>query len=105
MTTSLYDTSRWKQLRADALEREAECALGRLIGGCVGPLEVHHVDPVEEGGDLYPDVEGLAVLCKRHHRMLHGLRRRQSDWKTCPHQHRTREARDLCERRLNGIAA
>jgi hypothetical protein len=39
--------------------------------------------------------------CASHHPQLHMVLRRLSRWRACPHKHRTREARELCERRRN----
>lgn len=68
---------------------------------CSGPVHLHHVHPLSAGGDAF----GRTVeVCRRHHPMLEALARRvygEPEWKTCPHQHRTREAREACERRLN----
>ena len=51
-----------------------------------------------------PAEDGVVTVCTRHHRMLHGFLNRQKQWKKCPHQHRTREARRQCEMRLNQAA-
>ena len=94
----------WTETRARILARDQGCS-GRFLGGtCVDPLDVHHILPREENGTDADD--NLMVLCHRHHPMLEALRRailsrRRPARKTCPHTHRTREARELCERRLN----
>jgi hypothetical protein len=92
-----YYTKRWREL-----SRSEPCAIGELLGvECSGLIHRHHVHPLIAGGDPY----GTTVaVCARHHPMLealvrrvYGLRKR----KTCKHQHRSREARESCERRLN----
>ena len=104
MSQTLYDTRHWRKFRESVRADETECALSVLAGPCQGDLHVHHIKPLAEGGELFPTEDGVAVLCARHHRMLHGFLNRQRDWKTCPHTHRSREAREQCERRLNSAA-
>lgn len=101
MTTTPYNTTRWRDL-----PRNGFCEVGTLLGTeCEGPLHRHHVHPLSAGGEQF----GRTVLvCLRHHPSLEALARRvwgEREWKTCPHPHRTREAREACERRLNGMAA
>jgi hypothetical protein len=96
-TATIYSKRRWREL-----DRSGPCAAFELLGGeCAGPIERHHVHPISLGGDP----EGPTIpLCKRHHPMVEALARRvhgRKAWKSCPHQHRTREAREECERRLN----
>ena len=101
----LYDTKPWREFRESVLDANAECALAHLAGNCRGPLNLHHVDPLAEGGPAFPDEGGVAVLCARHHRLVHVWRSKdeKTRWKRCPHQHRTPESREQCERRLNGL--
>lgn len=99
MATVPYYTSRWR-----GLERE-RCEVAELLGGeCAGPIHRHHVVPMSLGGDA--DGETVEV-CERHHPMLEALARKVHklpEHKICPHHHRTREAREACERRLNRAA-
>lgn len=94
----------WKSIRARILARDQTCN-GRFLGGHCSPvLDVHHIRPREEGGT--DEDENLMVLCHSHHPQLEALRRailerREPQWRHCPHEHRSREARELCERRLN----
>jgi hypothetical protein len=98
----LYDTSRWRDLRSRALAQGASCQLSGLAGECLGPLHVHHRQPVSEGGSPFPRENELDVLCARHHRLVHAWRRKQEPQrKRCPHNHRYEWARQECERRLN----
>jgi hypothetical protein len=106
---NLYSTPLWKTVRSRALARDGHrCTVARLLGGpCSAadvPLEVHHILPVEVGGAAF-DLENLGTTCKAHHPQWEALRRilvlRQlRPAPRCPHQHRTAEARDQCERRL-----
>lgn len=105
--------SGWTATRRRVLERDAySCAVGRLFGlehECSTILDVHHRLPRRNGGTN--DDDNLYVLCRRHHpkieRMLRDIeeygeiRERKKRWRRCPHTHRTREARESCERRLN----
>jgi len=95
-----------QEIRQRVIARDGGCS-GRFLGGECSPiLDVHHIVPREEGGS--DDVENLLTLCHRHHPMLEAIRRailkrRKPLWKSCPHGHRSTEARALCERRLNGL--
>lgn len=53
----------WRKLKNFALYRYVDCD---------GPLHVHHVKPLIEGGNHDP--ENLMLLCHRHHEMHHGHR-------------------------------
>jgi len=107
--STLYDTKPWRDYRSHVLADDAECAFAHLAGNCRGALQLHHVDPLSEGGPAFPDEGGLVVLCAAHHAWLHAWRRRKAqnerEWKRCPHHHRTRESREQCERRLNAATA
>lgn len=94
----------WKSIRARILARDGGCS-GRFLGGrCSQVLDVHHIQRRSEGGS--DDYSNLLAVCRRHHPMLEAMReailkRREETWRQCPHQHRTKEAREACERRLN----
>ena len=78
---------------------ERICALSELVPGeCSGRLHEHHVMPISAGGD--PNGKTV-LLCQRHHPMVEALARRILRWRRCPHVHRSPEAREACERRLN----
>lgn len=109
---TLYDTLRWRELRARALARDGNrCVVARLLGGkCSGVLHVHHIEPVEERPGLAWDIDNLASVCASHHPRWESFRRalvreRRSGYRRCPHDHRTRVGREACERRLNANAA
>jgi 5-methylcytosine-specific restriction endonuclease McrA len=105
----LYDSSLWTAARAAALERDGHrCSVARLLGGrcSAGPLHVHHIEPIDEGGQPF-DLDNLGTVCAAHHPQWEALRRaivaRRRDDEArprCPHTHRTIEARMLCEARL-----
>ena len=60
----VYNTRRWKSLRAWKLSTDPICTCGRLA------TTVHHVHPVRQGGDPW-DVDNLKSLCHRDHRRVH----------------------------------
>lgn len=95
---------RWLETRARILARDGGCS-GRFLGGeCSAVLDVHHIVPRDLGGTDEDD--NLMVVCHSHHPQVEAMRRailERRGWRRCPHptSHRTREARLLCERRLN----
>lgn len=102
----IYDTSRWRTARGQAIARDrGRCTVSRLLGGtCSGPLHVHHVVAVSEGGEPYL-LDNLGTSCESHHPMWESLRRVLVRRMTagpprCNHEHRSEEARAICERRL-----
>lgn len=106
---NIYSTLRWRIVRARALERDGHrCTVSRLLGGdCSdGPLHAHHIEPVAAGGRPF-DVDNVGTTCARHHPMWEALRRDlvrraggEEPAPRCTHPHRTREAREICERRM-----
>lgn len=110
---NVYSTLRWRLVRARAITRDgARCTVSRLLGGLCssGPLHAHHIRPVSEGGALY-DLDNVGTTCARHHPTWEALRRQLvavqnghapvgDTTPRCHHPHRSREARELCERRM-----
>lgn len=105
---AIYDTLRWRIVRSRAIERDdGRCTVSRLFGGaCAGRLHAHHIVAVSEGGDPY-DLDNVATTCASHHPFWESLRRVIVERMTaapkptrCGHEHRTREAREICERRM-----
>lgn len=97
----------WADIREDVLRRDGErCTVGWLLGGaCHETLDVDHLIPREDGGT--DDLSNLITVCHAHHPMREAIRRevlRRRGWRRCPHEHRSREAREMCERRLNRAA-
>lgn len=94
MERSVYDSQEWRRLPREL------CVVALLFGGRAGPchgrIDRHHVDP--------PHDRSIQV-CARHHPKLETALRHLEEsprpWKRCPHQHRSRESREACERRLN----
>lgn len=109
MPGSLYSKrALWQIARSRALSRDgSRCSVARLLGGdCSDVLHVHHLIPTSEGGAKYA-LENLLTACASHHPLLEALRRhvlaaRYADDPPprCLHEHRTAEARALCEARM-----
>lgn len=106
----IYNTPRWRATRARAIERDGgRCTVSRLLGGECSrrSLHVHHIVPLEDGGAAY-ELDNVGTSCASHHAMWEALRRQlvrnlvaeAEAIPRCPHRHATREARELCERRL-----
>lgn len=100
MHRTAYNRAFWREL-----PRNGDCAVAFLFGEAVGPcdglMHRHHVDPDD------PDSRSFQV-CAGHHPSLQAVLRQLSRgrrWRRCPHPHRSREAREACERRLNTAAA
>lgn len=63
-------TRAWRTLRAQVLQRDGH----RCVQcGSPGPLAVHHVVPVAEGGAM--SLDNLTILCEPCHRAAHGAHR------------------------------
>jgi 5-methylcytosine-specific restriction endonuclease McrA len=108
MHESIYSTHRWRSIRAQAIARDgSRCTVARLLGGRCStnlPLHAHHIKPVSDGGAAF-DLDNVGTTCARHHPIWEALRRRlvelrEPERPRCPHVHRTREGREICERRL-----
>lgn len=106
MESLIYNTSRWRRVSDRAITRDGHrCTVSRLLGGeCSADLHAHHIIAVRDGGAPY-DLENVGTACSTHHPMWEALRRilvrrLLSGPPRCRHQHRTREAREICERRL-----
>jgi hypothetical protein len=102
----VYDSQEWRALCARVRARDGDrCSVQRLLGGeCSDLLHVHHLIPVSEGGLPIPADRDVITACSVHHPMVERIRRevlRSRGQRRCPHHHRSREAREQCERRLN----
>ena len=60
----VYNTRRWRNLRAWILSRNRVCRCGRLT------TMVHHIDPIRDGGDPW-ELSNLEALCHACHRREH----------------------------------
>lgn len=95
---SVYNRQRWRELPRTRCF--VSVLLGPTAGPCRGAIHRHHVDPEDPGSRT-------VEVCAAHHTRLHTVLRGLSSvrWRRCPHRHRTLEARQACERRLNQQAA
>jgi 5-methylcytosine-specific restriction endonuclease McrA len=107
---AFYSSLRWRRLRRRALERDGNrCTVSRLLGGDCSPgsLHAHHVVPISEGGAPL-DLDNVGTSCPGHHPQWEALRRtlvgrrapQREEPVECRHFHPTREAREICERRM-----
>lgn len=102
---AIYSTLRWKAARSRALSRDGHrCTIGRYFLGepCSGPLHVHHIHAVSDGGAPF-DLDNLGTSCEKHHPKWEALcraLRREPELPRCSHYHRSAEGRRQCEARL-----
>jgi 5-methylcytosine-specific restriction endonuclease McrA len=78
---NFYASAAWRELRARAIERDhGACTVRRLgAGPCSpGPLHVHHIDGIADGGDPL-DLANCITVCARHHGVWEALHRRLAD--------------------------
>lgn len=108
MAADLYSDPRWDAARKAVLERDnGSCVVSWLLGGqCSdGPLHVHHIIPVAEGGPKF-ELSNLASVCASHHPTWESLRylirsaREKRGRPRCPHRHVSLDARLICEAQL-----
>ena len=81
MTQRVYNTSKWRRIRVEVLERDGYvCRIG-IEGVCTGHAEVvDHVIPIVAGGDPF-DVDNLRAACRPCNSTLGGIvgqRRREA---------------------------
>ena len=95
--TAVYNQKSWRDLPRDY------CIAHELLGGAVGPcnglIHHHHVQPDDPASRT-------VQCCQIHHNKIHAILRGLNThprWRTCAHRHTSREARESCERRLNGV--
>ena len=76
----LYRDPRWARIRAEAFAKAGykceECGLG------ISRLACHHISPIREGGEWFPSLDGVKVLCMNCHAEWHKQRRDKmpEDW-------------------------
>lgn len=106
---NIRHTTLWDEARAAALARDDHrCTVARWLGGrCTGPLHVHHIHALEDGGAPF-DLDNLGTACAAHHPMWEALRRVLVERMfpappappRCTHRHVSAEARRICEENL-----
>ena len=67
-TDPIYGTARWRRLRRQHLQMHPICETcfseeGRIVLA----VAVDHRKAISQGGDPFPDHDGLASLCWKHH--------------------------------------
>jgi 5-methylcytosine-specific restriction enzyme A len=69
-----FSTRRGRKLRAAKLMQSPLCEPCRREGRITAATTVHHLVPLERGGERYPALDGLEALCDDHHKQVHGAR-------------------------------
>lgn len=67
MTGSIYNTARWKRLRALKLSEDPTCAPCEARGVIRQASHVDHIVAMAKGGESFPDLEGLMSMCASCH--------------------------------------
>ncbi len=67
MSSRIYDTARWKRLRALKLSVAPLCAPCEARGVIREANHVDHILAVSKGGDPFPDLQGLMSMCASCH--------------------------------------
>lgn len=62
----------WQIMRKQVLARDAHKCRARGLGGCIGPLDVHHWRLRSTGGEDIP--QNLITVCRFHHQEMHAWR-------------------------------
>lgn len=72
--SAFYNSSSWRQLRRQALERDHyECVWCREEGKLItDDLEVDHIKELEYHPEFALDIDNLRTLCKECHNRRHG---------------------------------
>lgn len=72
-----YD-SRWARFAQLYKQRYPLCALCELEGRTTWADVVHHLEPLQSGGEVFPGDDGLVSVCNRCHQRVEKLGK---DWK------------------------
>ena len=96
---AVYRSPRWRALAAQAIEAAGwrcqscdERGHSRAGGVTGAVLEVHHRVAVADGGEPFPPLAGLIVLCRDCHMREHGKRPGARDPAWAAWRKRTRRA-------------
>ena len=73
MTRRLYDSVRWRHLRAQVLNEEPLCRLCARMGRDTAADTVDHIEPHKGIYEKFYDRKNLQALCSH----CHGIKRRQ----------------------------
>lgn len=72
-----FSTRRGRKLRAEKLSAEPRCEPCLRKGRLSLATTVHHIVPLEQGGEPFPPLDGLVPMCEDCHKATHGARPRQ----------------------------
>ena len=75
----VYSTRRWQRLRDEKLDLNPLCEKCDEVGYTVEAKIVHHVVHIRDGGDPFPDIDGLESLCWSCHSSHHAGHQREKD--------------------------
>jgi 5-methylcytosine-specific restriction protein A len=64
-----YTTQRWQRLRKHKLRQNPLCECCIKVGRIEPANVVDHITPINNGGDPYPGLDGLASLCASCHNL------------------------------------
>ena len=62
-----YCTIQWRKLRLVKLNESPVCVICEKRGLTELATTVDHIKPISQGGDPFPDLDGLMALCERCH--------------------------------------
>jgi len=62
----LYNSKAWIDLRESYLNQHPFCKECERLGRLTPAKVVDHIIPINKGGDILPDHDGLQGLCIRH---------------------------------------
>ena len=62
-----YCTSQWQRLRLAKLAASSVCAICEMRGETTEANTVDHIKAIRQGGDPFPDLDGLMSLCEACH--------------------------------------
>lgn len=62
-----YCTSQWQRLRLAKLAQSPVCVICELRGETTEANTVDHIKAIRQGGDPFPDLDGLMSLCEPCH--------------------------------------
>ena len=72
-----YNTAQWQRLRKAKLAEQPLCQPCEARGKLTFANTVDHVKPINDGGDPFPDFNGLTSMCGRCHNEKTAARDRQ----------------------------
>ena len=74
----LYSSAEWKSLKQLVIERSK--GVCERCGEPSNQLNIHHVIPLEDGGEILCDKSELAALCPKCHTFVHSKRNVENEY-------------------------